>query len=494
MPPVSPVSRCKEPLHWPRVPCDARGCETRDRPMLTRATPGAHAKLGVVVYDGLHTTAPARTQPLAIAFYDDHLRLHRRQEFRSSEKKPVETYYQYDNDVSTRWPVAKITYEATKELKTTYDGYGRPISGYMRRGESSFVFQYFYKAGSTQDSEVLRAMYKTSDGGPGVTISVSWCVRPRTGSESVGDWLPSDKVQAVVAVLRNQTYEIKWLYKHARGAEIEASVIDKHGRHRPCLVPVEIMEDKFGFLQKPQHVSFDCDDLLVHHPVPSIRRIVRQGSTRFAHSSLLKTPLARLLGLEKVVYHKLPTSSLRTALWRSWNKAPYVDAVSASYLDEMILRREPTLRRYWRLRDAGELKAAAQCLDEDLEQIVPAIEPSHEASETCALLIKPADLFIMGLGKDANQLTARLEDAYRDTESTTSVIFSDNGCWPDNPGGVSNCRRDLVNGHTTIRGHCLAESANDYGIPRYQIERNINTLKVLPCWGLVCKLVTCNCA
>lgn len=41
-----------------------------------------------------------------------------------------------------------------------------------------------------------------------------------------------------------------------------------------------------------------------------------------------------------------------------------------------------------------------------------------------------------------------------------------------------------MDGHTTIRNHALTESANDYGIPRYQIERNVNSVKILPLWGL----------
>ncbi|PHH67892.1 hypothetical protein CDD82_1017 [Ophiocordyceps australis] len=90
----------------------------------------------------------------------------------------------------------------------------------------------------------------------------------------------------------------------------------------------------------------------------------------------------------------------------------------------------------------------------------------------------------MGLGKDATQVTSRPSDCFRDTPDRISVIFNDIGCWPEAPGGVSNCRRDLVDGHSTIRNHVLAECANDFGIPRFQIERNVQSLKLLPLWGL----------
>jgi len=90
----------------------------------------------------------------------------------------------------------------------------------------------------------------------------------------------------------------------------------------------------------------------------------------------------------------------------------------------------------------------------------------------------------MGLGKDATQITNRPQDCYKDTNDRISVIFNNVGCWPDAPGGVSNCRRDLVNGHKTIRNHVLAESAHDYSISRFQLEMNVQSLKALPLWGL----------
>lgn len=440
-------------------------------------------QLGVVVYDGLHATTPDGQRPVAIAYYDTSYRLRQRQEFRGADKKSIDTVYQYDERDSRRWPISKTTIDSAKRLLTRYDKNGRPISGKVSRGEIDFDFEFLYRK-SKEDSEVLKATYTSTSGPSVISISVFWCVRPRTGSNDIKHWIPSEKIQRVIGTLDGKTYDMKWTYKHARKADIEASLIDQHGKRMPCLPPTQIMEDKFGFLKKPKHVSFDHEDLLIYHPLSSIERLSRYKAGCGAEGSGWTKPLSRFGVGEKVVYRRLPTAVLRTALWTLWGKAPYVDAVSACFLDEMILRKEPLLRRYWHLRDSGRLREAADVLDENLEQIIPAIEPSHESSQTCPLLIKSADLSTMGLGKDATQLTARLEDAYNDTESVTSVIFSDNGCWPDNPGGVSNCRRDLVNGHTTIRGHCLAESANDFGLPRYQIERNINTLKVLPLWGL----------
>jgi glycosyltransferase involved in cell wall biosynthesis len=42
----------------------------------------------------------------------------------------------------------------------------------------------------------------------------------------------------------------------------------------------------------------------------------------------------------------------------------------------------------------------------------------------------------------------------------------------------------MVNDLKTIKWHVVAESANDYGVPRFQIERNVQSLTILPLWGL----------
>lgn len=444
--------------------------------------------LRVIVYDGLHPKAP-QGKVKAIAFYDSHHRLHRREVFTGPDSPPVTTLYEYE-DRSKRWPISKVTTEAGQEYKARYDQFGRIVRGKMIRGDQEFDFEFLYRKRPKGNSEVLQATYTTVKDGLPISISAFWCVKPRVGSNSPKNWIPSEKIQRVLATFNGNSYDMRWTYKHARGPDIQTSTIDKEGKLIPCLAPAPILQDEFGFLKKPKHPSFDHEDLLIYHPLNWLEKTARRDTSfdaavpQWLQTVMSFFPMGFAYGGKKVIYEKLSTSIMRTALWKFWGKAPFLDAVSACWLDEVILRKEPLLKRYWHLRDAGYLYQAADVLDETLEEVISTIEPSHESSQTCPLLIKSADLFTMGLGKDANQLTARLDDAYHDTPSTTSVIFSDNGCWPDNPGGVSNCRRDLVNGHTSIRGHCLAESANDFGIPRYQIERNVNSLKVLPLWGL----------
>jgi hypothetical protein len=51
-------------------------------------------------------------------------------------------------------------------------------------------------------------------------------------------------------------------------------------------------------------------------------------------------------------------------------------------------------------------------------------------------------------------------------------------------GGVTACRSDVINNLRTIKWHMVAEAANDFGIPKRQIERNVHSLKIIPIWGL----------
>lgn len=42
----------------------------------------------------------------------------------------------------------------------------------------------------------------------------------------------------------------------------------------------------------------------------------------------------------------------------------------------------------------------------------------------------------------------------------------------------------MVNNLRTIRWHMICESANDFGLPKHQIEENVQSLKIVPLWGL----------
>jgi len=442
--------------------------------------------LSITSYAGHHTETPQDKKYLAKAYYDKKYRLRRRVVIAEGGRLVTAEYHYADE--TSRWPASKTVFDENRESICHYDKYGRILKGKVNRAGKQYNFQYRYRKRPKGNSDVLQASYQDVADSSSFSLDIFYCIKPRDKLNNVQFWVPSEKLQRIICTIDKRVYEMTWTYKHARHPDIETVVLGPDGEKTPTVAPSPLMEAANLSLKRPSNNAFDEEDLLIYHRVSWLKK-VGHASTRGRSEVVEKMDRWSLsqsfmLSRNKTVYRKLTTSVLRTSLWKAWEQGPFLSAVSACLLDEMILRRENLLQRYWRLRDAGRLKEAADELDENLEQIVSAIEPSVEASQKCPLLIKASDLFSMGLGKDATQLTARLEDAYNDSAKQTSVIFSDNGCWPDNPGGVSNCRRDLINGHTTIRGHCLAESANDFGIPRYQIEQNVNSLKILPLWGL----------
>lgn len=89
-----------------------------------------------------------------------------------------------------------------------------------------------------------------------------------------------------------------------------------------------------------------------------------------------------------------------------------------------------------------------------------------------------------GQGGDATINTRTQLTQLKDGDSELHILAMDTGTWPNEGGGVSACRRDMVNNLDTIRWHIIAESANDFGVPKFQIEKNVQSLTVLPLWGL----------
>lgn len=431
------------------------------------------SNLVVEVFDG-QIESKEGNKPKTVAHYDSKYRLICSDDGSGDEKSLSRTVYQYDQNGKKRWPISKTTGDG---FTAYYDNYGRVLRGETTRKNMTFTFEYLYKKRPKGNSDVLRATFTCHTSATPIYYTVYWCVQPRAGSDNISDWTASSKTQRVVATVDDLTYDMKWSYLHPHHPDVDTEIHGSDGTTFVGKAPPHIVRDEYGFYVKPKNVAFEYEDLLVHHSSRNLAGVAREVKKK-PFLFLTRTPKA------KVVHRKLPTAVLRTFLWTSWGKSKNVDAVTCCFIDEMILRKEKLLSKYWTLRDCGRFDEAADILDKTLDQVVSAIDPTSEATDKCFLQIKASDLFTMGLGKDANQLTTRLQSAYADTPNRTSVVFSDNGCWPDNPGGVSNCRRDLVNGHTTIRGHCLAESANDFGLPRYQIERNVNSLKILPLWGL----------
>lgn len=428
------------------------------------------------VFEGSHKHAPDKSKVIFKAIYDEHLRLTAR-----VDNGTLATTYNYSMNRS-RWPLSKEVNDTQFRTVGFYDKYGRIHRGTITINEKEYAFQYHYKATPRGNADVLSADFKLISPASENMLSVFWGTSLLEDVTSY-DWVPSDRVCRMVKVIDGKSYVTEAEYQHRRDPLITTFLEEEDGRKTAIAKAPKAFDEEALFLARPGNLSFDSDDLLVYHSKLQVKQMRRAALRKYTWLSFLN-PLNWLGLFGKQVYLPLPTWRLRTELWSAWLKSDNIDAPTACWLDELIVREEPLLRKYWRARDSGRLHEAKRALDKHIDQIVSAIDIQTDVSEVCALSIKSSDLYAMGLGKDATEVTTRPQDCFRDTEDRVSVIFNDIGAWPEAPGGVSNCRRDLVNGHSTVRNHVLAECANDFGIPRFQIEKNVQSLKLLPLWGL----------
>lgn len=429
--------------------------------------------MSLQAWDGLHEYDPTKGKPLFIASYDEDFRLCHR-----SEGGAVMVTYHYPAREKGRHPSRRPTSVEVTNAKLHsvgwYDKHGRVFRGNLTLGERvDLTFKYHYKKGNTGGSHLLRADYTRG----GDSLSVFWG-NPIDPEDYT--WVPSKTVGLIIRRIQGRTYTTEFDHSHRRDPIATTYLEEGNGRRTALTEAPECWPDEKVLLQMPNNHSFEADDLLIHHSA------LQLGQMRaYAKTNKKSLHPARWLSMwRRRQYTPVPTWRVRTELWNQWLNNTDLDAVTACTVDEIILREEPLLKAYWRARDRGRLPEARRLLDANISQIVSAIDIETDVSEKTLLAIRTSDLYAMGLAQDANAVTSRPQDCYNDTHDRISVIFNDIGCWPVAPGGVSNCRRDLVNGHSTIRNHVLAECANDYGIPRFQVEKSVQSLKLLPLWGL----------
>ncbi|KAK4162961.1 family 4 putative glycosyltransferase [Cladorrhinum sp. PSN259] len=459
--------------------------EIRRKQITGFASPSEETKTSfrLDMFDGALTTQPTSGTPLATAVYDESFRLVSRRDF--VKNSDSSTIYRYPDGDRSRFPTCKTVTAVAFTKQCFYDKKGRVLHGTMSFGDRmEYSFRYFYKSSPKNSHEVLKTEFRRSQPISSDSLAVYWGTPLREDLSEKLNWVPSDRVCRVVRVIGGKKYVTTSDYQHRRDPVMMTFVEDVESGTRAAVAKApQAFEHEEFFLQRPSDAYFEIDDLLIQHRQDHVRRLAKFSGRKLTWTSLIN-PSAWLYRRKKVVYRPVPTWWLRTELWDHWRKSGALDAIVACWMDELILREEPLLKRYWSARNAGQLTKAKAALDSCIEQIMSAIEIEKDVSEVCLLPIKSSDLYAMGLGRDANELTMRPSDCFKDTNERISVIFNDIGCWPDSPGGVSNCRRDLVNGHSTIRNHVLTESANEYGIPRFQVEKSVQSLKMLPLWGL----------
>jgi glycosyltransferase involved in cell wall biosynthesis len=411
-------------------------------------------------YAGRHDHEPEEfTKLMAINTYTDKLVLAQREEYRG--QKIINSFtYEYPQSRKksrSKLPIQRQCVEG--ELKgqiVQYDHRGYITTGSILRGVDPVQFKYWYRTSAKFEDELLRGEYVF----PHIKVKVTWCVPPRNHPRRLDEWIPFTKVTEATFTEGENVYHASWTYEHKFHPEILTTL-----NGEPVPTPAMIQEDWYHVLKKPNKCGFLSDNPLL------------------SFSSVKSNFVSRLLRLN-VKRYPIPTSHARNQLWKLWKGGKELDAITARWIDEGLLRSDGILDTYWRNRDLGWLDNAKEYLDAQADTIMARVDVDPDISSWVHIAFKISDLYSFGQGGDSRINTRTLTSQLRDNDDELHILAMDTSTWPNEPGGVSACRRDMVNDLKTIKWHIVAESANDYGVPRFQIERNVQSLTVLPLWGL----------
>ncbi|TQS36907.1 hypothetical protein Golomagni_02634 [Golovinomyces magnicellulatus] len=306
-------------------------------------------------------------------------------------------------------------------------------------------FKCYYRKKSNYDDELLSADFIL----PHLKCTVLWSVPHKNFPEKLEKWIPHSQVMKATYILGSKIYESHWIYEHKFHPIIRTTLNGKQ-----IETPEMIRFDYLGVLKKPTKCSFHHDDPLINF------------------KTLHYSALLQFLGLN-THRTRISTSCARSRLWRAWKDVPEFDGITVRWLDEMLLRKEPVLKTYWQQRDHGDLGGAENFLSENADSVIAAADLDSSISGWAPLAIKIADLHSFGQGGDANSRTRSKTPKF--DNNNLQVLAIDSGTWPNEGGGVSACRRDMINNLHRVDWYMVSESANDFGLPKNQI---------IPLWGL----------
>jgi hypothetical protein len=419
-------------------------------------TPGSEGSSQLHQYSGHHDQDPKGLQHLmSVNTYTDKLVLRRREEYANHSLVNLFTY-EYPSGGS-KLPLTRRCIEGNlKGQVVHYDERGYITSGSSIKDDNPIEFRFWYRKNAKYDDELIRAEYVL----PFISARVSWCVPPANHPEKLDKWIPHSKVMEATFIQGQEVYKSKWNYDHRFHPTISTTL-----NGQEVVTPPMIQHDYFNVLQKPKNGSFLNDNPL------------------FSFRSVRTSFLSRMLHLN-TKWYPISTSRARTHLWKSWKNGKDIDAVTARWLDEIAMRSDRDLKQYWNARDLGRLNAGGDYINSQADTIMARVDLDPEISSWTPLAYRISDLLSFGQGGDATINTRTQSTQLKDSDSELHVLAMDTGTWPNEGGGVSACRRDMVNNLDTIRWHILAESANDFGVPKFQIEKNVQSLTVLPLWGL----------
>ncbi|ETN38635.1 uncharacterized protein HMPREF1541_06672 [Cyphellophora europaea CBS 101466] len=366
------------------------------------------------------------------------------------------TKVKFRNHIKRTVPEARRCVRGKRELENlVYNDKGLVESGSYMTGENLTHFTLRYRKNATALDELLSGEFVLAH----LSANVSWCAPPLRRSAKKNRWIPHTKVTKATFVQGPDVFESTWKYDHQMHPTITTTL---NGQKVPT--PPLIEHDWLNILKKPDHTRFADEDPLLN-------------SSRWTTNAL-----ARVFGFAT---QRVPisTSMARSRLWKAWKNSRDIDGVIARWVDEKLVRKDKVLKKYWRLRDAGNLPAAKAYIMDMTDTVRSSVDMADDIAGWTPIAYKLGDLISFGSGGDTIMHTTA-KAVGKDTNETLHVLAADNGTWPNEGGGVSACRRDMINNLETIKWHMVAESANDFGIPKHQTEQNVLSLKVIPLWGL----------
>ncbi|KAJ5798080.1 Glycosyl transferase [Penicillium pulvis] len=422
--------------------------------------------LEVNQYVGDHNFEPLDSKALKCrSTYSDDMLLLSKQEFKDGillneyhfdHRVPSKMSVKPGKPAAVRIPLGRRCVRGDNNLQSVqYNREGLIESGSYIKDGTLVRFKYHYRKNPQSDDDLLRAEFVM----PHTSCIVSWCAPPLHYAEKVDRWIPHSRVTEATFSQGTNVFHSRWMYDHKFHPTIITTINGTEVKTPPM-----VEHDSFRILSKPKYTSFVHDD-----PLSSCESLRSNAITRF-------------LGLTKK-HFSVSTSRARSLMWKAWKDRDDLDGVTVRWMDDRILRRDSVLAPYWRSRDRGNLSAAKEYLDLHADAMMASADLNDDVSSWTPLAVKMSDLFNFGPGGDA-VITRRSKEMSSDNDSTLHVMAADTGTWPNEGGGVSACRRDMVNSLRTIRWHMLCESANDFGIPKHQTEQNVESLKIIPLWGL----------
>lgn len=411
-------------------------------------------------YKGLLVQEPEnRGGLLTRNIYNENRRLKRRTIYTPGGQPKEDFYYAYQGSERGQIPYLRVCMSGARPGENAfYDRRGFITAGDYTQEGRKVHYECLYRKHAKSEHELLAVTYDFLQ--PSVQLVVTFSYPAQKNPEQKSKWIPFSRPTHVVYRTATATYDTKYVYDHKCHPIVSTTC-----NGQDVETPEELRDDCFKVLKKPVGLS--------HHEEDPLR----------SFSTLAPSYLSRLLR-RNVQYIQITTATARTHLWNTWKTTNSLSGVTARWLDEVALRSDPLMKPYWRARDSGNLtKASKYCL-KNIDAIMASVDVDHEVSSWTLLAYKVSDLITLGRGGEVAINTRQIDSQVADDKDQLHVFASDMGTWPNEGGGVSCCRRDLVDNIQKIKWHVISENANDYGVPKFQIEENVMSLKILPLWGL----------